>query len=135
MPQKQNIGPTKPNAKKIWPIIKNRYRLSSKVQMNFELGFPEFLIGQCRVTAHGHDEIKTKKLSLAIKGIVLSDTIPLNWFTSSVFIPWEKMESIKCADDSESCTLKLNDPEKITIDLPWSEALTDYMERNRLFKS
>lgn len=143
------------NAKKIWKIIKNRYRLSTKVQMNFELSFPQYLIGKCRLTTNDAYEIRTQKVALSTKGIVFSDTIPLSWFTSSVFIPWAKVLKIAVSDktssiedksdapvssnldkktsDFESCTLRLNDPQEMTIDLPWSEGFTNYVKKIKLF--
>ena len=113
--------------------------------MSFELGFPNFLIGKCRCTINNAYEIKTKKVYLAQKGVVLSDTIPFGWFTSSVFIPWEKVQEIaisntpvssdfdKKASDYKKCTLRLNDPMKMTIDLPWSEEFTSYVQEQKLF--
>lgn len=143
------------NVKNNWTIVKNRYRLSTKIQMNFELSFPKFLIGKCRCTINNTHEIRKKKVSLSQKGVVFSDTIPLSWFTSSVFIPWEKVlkidisKTIPSTDgisntpvssnfnkqtlDFEYCTLQLNDPIKITIDLPWSKEFTDSVQGKKLF--
>lgn len=139
----------------IWATVKNRYRLSSKIQMKFELSFPKYLIGKCRITANNASEIKTKKISLSLKGVVLSDTIPLGWLTSSALIPWEKMLKIAISDtaqsidshlntpfssqnnmqtfDLEYCTLQLNDPQEMTIDLQWSKEFTDYVKSYELF--
>ena len=116
----------------IWGRIKKRYRLASFVQMSFELSMPQFLIGKCRVTGENGSAIKTKKISLSPKGIVLSDTIPLSWFTSSVLLPWEKILDIDLPDTASTephCTLRLNDPFEMVIDLPWSNAFTAYAHR------
>ena len=136
------------NVKNTWKIVKNRYRFSTKVQMNFELSFPEYLIGQCRCTTNNTYEIRTQKVSPSLAGVVFSDRIPLSWFTSSVLIPWAKVLNFaisetapsiggtnlnKQTSDSQYCTLQLNDPQEMTIDLPWSEAFTDYVQRNKLF--
>ncbi|MCP3871958.1 MAG: hypothetical protein GY699_02240 [Desulfobacteraceae bacterium] len=143
------------NEKNAWKAVKNRYRLSTKVQMYFELSFPKYLIGKCRFTINNTDEIRKQKVSLSTKGIVFSDTIPLSWFTSSVLIPWEKMLKIAISDttpsidgildtplstksnnqpsDFECCKLQLNDPKEMTIDVPWSKEFTDYVQRNKLF--
>jgi len=140
------------DTKNIRAIVKNRYRLSTKIQMNFELGFPKYLIGKCWFTANNAHEIRTQKVSLSLKGVVVSDTIPLSWFTSSVLIPWAKVVKIVISDapdgilntsmpskvnkqpfNFEYCTLELNDPQKMTIDLPWSKEFTDYVQRNKLF--
>ena len=143
------------NVKNIWNIVKNRYRLSTKVQMNFELSFPQYLIGKCCATTNNAYEIRTKKVALTTKGIVFSDTIPLSWFTSSVFIPWAKVLKIAVLDtpssidnklnaalssildkqtaDGEYCTLRINDPQEMTIDLPWSEEFTNYVQKKKLF--
>ncbi len=141
--------------KNIWKIIKNRYRLSTKVQMNYELSFPKNLIGKCRFTTNDAYEMRMQKVSLSTKGFVFSDTIPLSWFTSSVLIPWEKVLKIVISDtipsidgvlntplssksnkqtlDFDYCTLGLNDPQEMTIDLPWSKEFTDYAQENKLF--
>jgi hypothetical protein len=140
-------------ANNIWAMVKNRYRLSSRVQMKFEMSFPKFIVGKCRITANHISEIKTKKISLALKGIVFSDTIPLGWFTSSAFIPWEKVVKISISETAQSIdgnlmpsqenvptldwkhgTLQLNDPQEITIDLPWSKEFTDYVQSYDLFE-
>ncbi len=140
--------------KNAWKTVKNRYRLSTKVQMNFELSFPLYLIGRCWITINTACEIRTQKISPSLKGIVFSDTIPLSWFTSSVLIPWEKVMKIDISEnlppiegvsatplssksssqsvDREYCTIELNDPRKITIVLPWSKKCTDYIEKNQL---
>lgn len=142
-------------AKNTWATVKNRYRLSSKIQMKFELSFPKYLIGKCRITTKNAYEIKTKKISLSLKGVVFSDTIPLSWLTSSALIPWEKVLKIAISDtaqsiddklntplssqkniqtlDSEYRTLQLNDPQEMTIDLPWSKEFTDYVQSYELF--
>ncbi len=118
--------------------------------MNFELSFPKFVVGKCRCTTNNSYEIKTQKVSLSREGVVFSDTIPLSWFTSSVLIPWAKVLEIAISDtapsidgildtplssksnkqtsDVEYCTLELNDPQEMTIDLPWSKELTDYVQ-------
>ncbi|WDP92251.1 MAG: hypothetical protein HUN04_22020 [Desulfobacter sp.] len=141
----------------IWKMIKVRYRLSAKVQMGFAMGFPEFVIGKCGFHTQDTQEFKTLKLSLSRKGIVLSDTIPLSWFTSSVFIPWEKAVKFSLPDttastgdtmdsppltqlnpqplDGQYSTLHLDDPREISIDLPWSDGFTDYVKENKLFGS
>jgi len=143
------------NVKNIWMIVKNRYRLFTKVQMNFELSFPKYLIGKCYFTANNAYQIRTQKVSPSLKGIVFSDTIPLSWFTSSALIPWAKVLKIAISDtapsidgilktplssksnketfDFEYCTLTLDDPQEMTIDLPWSKAFTDYVQGNKLF--
>jgi len=143
------------NVKNIWKIVKNRYRLSTKVQMTFEMSFPQYLIGKCCVTTNNAYEIRTLKVALTTKGIVFSDTIPLSWFTSSVFIPWAKVLKIAVLDtpssidnklvealsskldkqisDFEYCTLRINDPQEMTIDLPWSEEFTNYVQKKKLF--
>ena len=143
------------NVKNIWTIVKNRYRLSTKVQMNFELSFPMSLIGKCCVTINNTYDIRTQKISPSLKGVVFSDTIPLSWFTSSILIPWAKVLKIAVSDtppsidgilntplsskqnkqtfDFEYCTLRLDDPQEMTIDLPWSKEFTDYVHENKLF--
>ena len=143
------------NVKNIWKIVKNRYRLSTKVQMNFELSFPKYLIGKCWFIANNACEIRTQKVSLSLKGFVFSDTMPLSWFTSSVLIPWAKVLEITFSDTAPSiddilntplssksnkqtfefeyCKLRLNDPQEMTIDLPWSKEFTDYVLENKLF--
>ena len=143
------------NVKNIWKIVKNRYRLSTKVQMNFELSFPKYLIGKCCVTTNNAYEIRTQKIALSTKGVVFSNTIPLSWFTSSVLIPWAKVLNIAVSDTTSSidnkldpplsskldkqtsnfeyCTLRVNDPQEMTIDLPWSEEFTSYVQKNKLF--
>ncbi|WDP86792.1 MAG: hypothetical protein HUN05_18065 [Desulfobacter sp.] len=142
------------NVTKIWAIVKNRYRLSTKIQMNFELSFPNYLIGKCGFSAQNAHEIRTQKVSPSIKGMVFSNTIPLSWFTSSVLIPWAQVVSIRLldpaslADGAETspfsselnepglefgyCMLKIKDPLKITIYLPWSEEFTAYVQKNKL---
>ena len=143
------------DVKNTWAIVKNRYRLSTKVQMSFELSFPNYLIGKCWCTIDNSYEIKTKKVSLSQKGIVLSDTIPLSWFTSSIFIPWTNVMKIAISDTRSSidgilnthlsshsnnktskleyCTLQLNDPQEMTISIPWSKIFSDYIKSNKLF--
>ncbi|MCP4723243.1 MAG: hypothetical protein GY860_27635 [Desulfobacteraceae bacterium] len=143
------------NVKNIWTIVKNRYRLSTKIQMNFELSFPKYLIGKCCFTTNNAYQIRTQKVSPSLKGVVFSDTIPLSWFTSSALIPWAKVLKIAIPDtapsidgilntplssqfnketfDFEYCTLTLNDPQEMTIDLPWSKEFTDYVQGNKLF--
>jgi len=143
------------NAKKIWPMIKNRYRLSSKIQMNFELSFPKYLIGKCCFALNKACQIRTHKVSPSLKGVVFSDTIPLSWFTSSALIPWENVLKLSISDtmplfdgienpplsfkadnkpvDFDYCTLTLNDPQEMTIVIPWSNAFTDYVQGNKLF--
>ncbi len=136
------------NVKNTWKIVKNRYRFSPKTQMNFELSFPKFVVGKCRCTTNNSYEIKTQKVSLSREGVVFSDTIPLSWFTSSVLIPWAKVLEIAISDtpasiddtnlnkqtfDSQYCTLRLNDPQEMTIALPWSKEFIDYVQRNKLF--
>jgi len=143
------------NVKNIWKSVKSRYRLSTKVQMNFELSFPLYLIGKCCITTHNVCEIKTQKISPSLKGIVFSDTIPLSWFTSSVLIPWDKVLKIAVSDippsiegfidtswsqtntkvaDSLYCTIGLDDPRDMIIDLPWSQECTDYVQKNSLIE-
>lgn len=140
-------------AKNTWATVTNRYRLSSKIQMKLEFSFPKYLIGKCRLTIKDACEIRTKKISLSLKGLVFSDTIPLSWFTSSAIIPWEKIFKITISDTTQSsdgvlnsplscnniqplefkyCTLQLNDPQEMTIDLPWSKEFTDYVQSNEL---
>lgn len=143
------------NVENIWKIVKNRYRLSTKIQMKFELCFPKYLIAKCRFTTDNAYELRTQKVSPSLKGIVFSDTIPLSWFTSSVLIPWEKMLKIAISNtapsiegilntplssnlnkrslDFEYCTIQLNDPQEMTIDLPWSKKFTEYVQTNKLF--
>jgi len=143
------------NVKNIWAIVKNRYRLSTKIQMNFELSFPKYLVGNCWFTTNSAYQIRTQKVSPSLKGVVFSDTIPLSWFTSSALIPWTKVLEIAFSDTTPSiggmlntplssklnkqtfefeyCTLRLNDPQEMTIDLPWSKEFTDYVQRNKLF--
>ncbi len=140
--------------KRIWKIVKNRYRLSTKIQMNFELSFPKYLIDKCWFTTNTAQEIRTHKVAPSLKGVVFSDTIPLSWFTSSVLIPWENVLKIEISDetpsivdslntqsspqfnkqthDLEYCTLQLNDPLQVTIVLPWSKEFTDYVQENQL---
>lgn len=134
-----------------WATLKSRYRLSSQIQMKFEFGFPKYVIGKCRLTIKDACEIRTKKISLSSKGLVFSDTIPLSWFTSSALIPWEKISKIDLSDSTQSSsgtlrspsasknsqlsdygygTLELNDPQEMTIDLPWSKEFTDYVQHN-----
>jgi hypothetical protein len=143
------------NVKNIWAIVKNRYRLSTKIQMNFELSFPKYLIGKCWFTANNAYEIRTQKVSPSLKGVVFSDTIPLSWFTSSVLLPWEKVLELSISDTTPSidgisntplsfesnkqpfdfgyCTLRVNDPQEMTIVLPWSKEFTDYVQENQIF--
>ena len=143
------------NVKNIWTIVKNRYRLSTKIQMNFELSFPKYLIGKCCFNTNNAYQIRTQKVSPSLKGVVFSDTIPLRWFTSSALIPWAKVLKIVISNtvpsidgilntplssklnketfDFEYCTLTLNDPQEMTIDLPWSKEFTDYVQGNKLF--
>jgi len=143
------------NIEKIWKIIKNRYRLSSNVQMSFELSFPNYQVARCWFTTGDAYEERTQKVSPSLKGIIFSDTIPLVWFTSSVLIPWEKLitmtisntgpsiegvlntplssDSNKKELDLEYCTIQLEDPQEITIDLPWSKEFTKYVQTNKLF--
>lgn len=144
------------NVENIWKIIKNRYRLSSKIQMNFELGFPEYRIAKCRFTTQHAYQVRTQKVSLSLKGFVFSDTIPLSWFTSSALIPWEKMKTMDISSsapvidgilntplstelneadiDVEYCTIQLEDPEDITITLPWSKKFSEYIQKNKLWR-
>ena len=142
------------NVKNIWTIVKNRYRLVTNVQMNFELSFPKYLVGKCCFTTNNAYQIRTQKVSPSLKGVVFSDTIPLSWFTSSALIPWAKVLQLAISDtapsidgvlntqlsklnkesfDFEYCTLTLNDPQEMTIDLPWSKEFTDYVQENKLF--
>jgi len=143
------------NVKNIWKIVKNRYRLSTKIQMNFELSFPKYRIAKCWFIADNAYEGRTQKVSPSLKGIVFSDTIPLNWFTSSVLIPWEKVLTIVFSNtapsiegilntqlssnsnrqtfDFEYCTIGLNDPQEMTIVFPWSKEFTEYVQTNKLF--
>lgn len=143
------------NVKHIWRSIKNRYRLSTKIQMNFQLSFPEYLIGKCCFSTNKAYQIRTQKVSPSLQGVVFSDTIPLSWFTSSVLIPWVKVLEITISDttppidgmlntplasqlytqtlDFEYCALRLNDPQEMTIDFPWSKEFTDYVKKNKLF--
>ncbi len=113
----------------LWSMVKRRYRLPQTVQLSFEMGFPRFLIGDCRLTADGCNAVKTKKISLSMKGIVLSDTLPLSWFTSSVFIPWKTALDVHLSNDAQRCRLHVDDPLPMTIDLPWSKAFTDYAQQ------
>lgn len=125
------------NPKKIRTIIKNRYRLSTKVQMNFEMSFPNYLIGKCCFSTDDVHEIRTQKVSPSLAGLVFSDTIPLSWFTSSVLIPWAMVLNIAKSEnqslDGAYFTIQINDPQDITIDLPWSQAFTKYIQKNKLF--
>ena len=143
------------NVENIWKIVKNRFRLSTKIQMTFELNFPKYIVAKCRFTADNAYEVRTQKVSPSLKGIVLSDTIPLSWFTSSVLIPWEKVLKLAISNtapsiegilntplssnlnkqslDFEYCTVQLNDPQEMTIDLPWSKKFTEYVQTNKLF--
>lgn len=143
------------NVKNIWTIVKNRYRLSSKIRMAFELSFPKFLIGKCFFTTNGSYQVRTQKVSPSLKGIVFSDTMPLSWFTSSALIPWAKVQEIAFSDTMPSidsilniplsskinkkpvdfgyCALTLKDPQEMTIHLPWSKEFTDYLQENKLF--
>jgi len=143
------------NGKNIRTIVKNRYRLSTKFQMNFELWFPKYLIDKCRFTTNNVYEIRTQKVSLSLKGVVFSDTIPLSWLTSSVLIPWVKILKITITDTAPSideilrmplsnksdkqtsdfkyCTIDLNDPQEMAIDLPWSKEFTNYVQEYKLF--
>jgi len=135
----------------IWATLKSRYQLSSQFQMKFEFGFPKYIIGKCRLTIKDACDIRTKKVSLSSKGLVFSDTIPLSWFTSSALIPWEKILKITLSDTTQSIDgalnspsaskntqlsdyaygkLELNDPQEMTIDLPWSQEFTDYVRQN-----
>ena len=129
--------------------------MSAKVQMNFELGFPKYLIGKCCCTAGDVYEIRTKKVTAAQKGLVISDTIPLGWFTSSVFIPWTEVQGLSVSGESspkedllndelvselkeqppesEYATIRLSDPVEMTIDFPWAEEFTDCIRKNKLF--
>jgi hypothetical protein len=143
------------NVKKIRMIVKNRYRLSTRIQMNFELSFPKYLIGKCCFTSFNAYEIRTQKVSPSMKGIVFSDTIPLSWFTSSLLIPWAKVVKIAISDtipsfdeflntqlsskldtqtpDFEYCKIRLNDPQEMIIDFPWSKEFTKYVQASKLF--
>ena len=136
-------------------IVKRRYRVSSKYRMQLEFNFAEYLVGKCRFTANDTYEIKTQKISLSNDGVVLSDTIPLSWFTSSVLIPWTKVLGMTITDKMPSidgvqntpwssnlnkqtvdflyCSLRLNDPFEITIDLPWPKEFTDRVQKKELF--
>jgi len=98
------------NIKNIWGIVKNRYRLSTKIQMSFELSFPKYLIGKCCFTTNNAYQIRTHKVSPSIKGVVFSDTIPLSLFTSSAFIPWEKVLKIVISNTPSSIDAILNMP-------------------------
>ena len=136
-------------SKSTWAIVKNRYRLSSKIQLKFEFSFPQYIMGKCRLTIEDVSEIRTKKISLSLRGLVFSDTIPLSWFTSSALIPWEKILKITVSDTTESfddvlkapssskpkrafeyCKLELNDPHEMTIELPWPNEFKDYVQNN-----
>lgn len=141
--------------KNIWGIVKNRYRFSTKTQMRFELSFPTYLIGKCRFSTHTAYQIRTQKVSPSLQGIIFSDTIPLSWFTSSVLIPWNKIMDMTISDtalsidgissnplssqsnqpppDFQYCALRLDDPQNMRIDFPWSEKFADYVTRNKLF--
>jgi len=143
------------NVNNTWKIVKKRYRVSTKYRMQLELNFSEYLIGKCWLTTNNNYEIKTQKVFLSREGVIFSDTIPLSWFTSSVLIPWEKVLKITITDtipsidgisntpwssnlnkqtfDFEYCSLRLNDPQEITIDLPWSKEFTDYVQAKKLF--
>lgn len=123
--------------------------------MSFEFSFPDYLIGKCLCSFNNGCEIKTKKVSLSPKGVVFSDTIPLSWFTSSVFIPWANVQKIVPSDTQPSIdgsvnrhlssnsneqtpgveyrTLQLTDPKKMTISIPWSKKFEDYVQRYELF--
>lgn len=142
-------------ADNIWGILKQRYRFSTKTQMNFELSFPDYLIGKCRFEIENARQIRSQKVSPSLQGLVFSDTIPLSWFTSSVLIPWGNLLEMRFSDTSAAidgsmdspisshgdketrdvryCTLRLNDPEEMVIELPWSGKFTDYIKKNRLF--
>ena len=136
-------------SKNTWVIVKNRYRLSSKIQLKFEFSFPQYIIGKCRLTIKDVSETRTKKISLSSRGLVFSDTIPLSWFTSSALIPWEKILQIAVSDTTEStddvleapssskrkqpfeyCKIELNDPQELTIELPWPNEFKDYVQNN-----
>lgn len=143
------------NANSNWKTVKQRYRVSTKYRMQLEFNFSEYLIGKCRFTTNNTYVIKTQKVSLSRDGVVFSDTIPLSWFTSSVLIPWEKVLKITISDeipsidgvlntpwasnlnkqtvDFEYCSLGLNDPLEIIIDLPWSKDFTKYVQTKKLF--
>ena len=143
------------NAKNIWKTVKNRYRLSTKIQMGFEMSFAKYLIGKCCFVIDNAYQIRTQKVSPSLKGVILSDTIPLSWFTSSALIPWAKVLKMAISETtpsingllntaftselneqgvgSEYCTLRLDDPQEMTIVLPWSKELTSYVENNQLF--
>ncbi len=136
-------------------IVKRRYRVSSKYRMQLEFNFAEYLIGKCRFSTNDTYEIKTQKISLSNDGVVFSDTIPLSRFTSSVLIPWAKVLEMTVTDKMPSidgvqntpwssnlnkqtvdflyCSLRLNDPVEITIDLPWSKEFTDHVQKKELF--
>lgn len=143
------------HVKNIWKVVKNRYRLSTKVQMNFELSYPKYLIAKCWFTTDNTYQVRTQKISPSLKGIVFSDTIPLSWFTSSVLIPWGKVLNLAISNtapsiegilnmplssnlnkkslDFEYCTIRLNDPREMTIDFAWSKEFTEYVQENNLF--
>jgi hypothetical protein len=144
------------NVKNIWAIVNKRYRLSAVVQMSFELGYPKYSKGKCWCTINNSYDIKTKRVSLAPKGILFSDSMPLSLFTSSIFIPWAKVLKITISDaippidgildthppsqsnsqtsKFEYCTLQLNDPQKMTISIPWSKEFADFIQTYKLFE-
>ncbi len=123
--------------------------------MQLEFNFSEYLVGKCRFTTKNTHEIKTQKVSLSNDGIIFSDTIPLSWFTSSVLILWEKVLKMTITDkiptidgdlktpwssnlnkqtiDFQYCSLQLNDPLELIIDLPWSKEFTEYVQKKNLF--
>jgi len=122
--------------------------------MTFELGFPMYLIGHCRFTTGNAYQIRTQKLSPSLQGMIFSDTLPLNLFTSSALIPWAKIKEIKISDtvssmedhwqpplssrsnkdgqNAQYITLGIKDPRQVTIDCPWSDEFTDYVKKNKL---
>lgn len=141
------------SAERFWKRVKQKYRVSSKYRMQLEFNFPDYIIGKCRFMAGETWKIKTQKISITRQGIVFSDTIPLSWFTSSVLIPWTTIKEMVITDemptidgvvskpwssdlhkqtlDFQYCTIRIDDPVEITIDLPWSTNFTQRVESNK----
>ena len=67
------------NVKNNWTIVKNRYRLSTIIQMNFELSFPKYLIGKCKCT------INKQTLDFEYCTLRLSDPVEM-----TIDFPWSK---------------------------------------------
>jgi hypothetical protein len=141
--------------KNIWKHIKQRYRLPAKAQMSFEISFLKYEIARCWFKTADAYQVRIQKITPSLKGIVLSDTIPLSWFTSSALIPWKQFSAMSISDTGPSiegildmplsyrpdkgelaavyCTAQLNDPLTITLDLPWLNEFTKYVQTNNLY--